>query len=42
MIRAGWRGLQAKADFTALQVQDPVLLAMGREEQAKLVLRAGE
>ena len=37
LIRWRWRGLGSKADFTALQKEDPFLIAMGREDQRGLV-----
>lgn len=36
LIRWGWKGLASKADFAALQKEDPFLLAMGREDQRTL------
>lgn len=37
LIRWRWKGLESKADFAALQKEDPFLLAMGREDQRSLV-----
>ncbi|MGQ0560023.1 MAG: ACP S-malonyltransferase [Sphingosinicella sp.] len=37
LIAIEWRGLRVKQDFQAMQVDDPFLLSMGREEQRKLV-----
>lgn len=37
LIAIGWRGLRSKADFQAMQMSDPYLLAMGREDQRALV-----
>ena len=37
LIRWRWRGLESKADFAALQKEDPFLIAMGREDQRGLV-----
>ena len=37
LIGIEWRGLRSKADFQAIQAGDPLLLAMGREEQRALV-----
>ena len=37
LIAIGWRGLASKADFTARQTDDPILLSMGRAEQRALV-----
>lgn len=33
MIAEGWRGLRSRADFTALQAENPLVLAMNRPEQ---------
>jgi len=33
LILAGWRGMQSKADFQTVQSADPILFAMGREDQ---------
>ena len=33
LIRHRWNGLTSKADFSAMQKDDPFLLAMGREDQ---------
>lgn len=38
LIRHRWLGLTSKADFSARQKTDPFLLAMGREDQRKLVV----
>ena len=37
LIGIGWQGIRGKADFVARQAADPILLAMGRAEQRKLV-----
>lgn len=37
LIAIQWRGLGSKADFQARQATDPLLLAMGREDQRALV-----
>ena len=37
LIAIEWRGLRSKRDFQDLQAGDPFLLAMGREEQRRLV-----
>jgi [acyl-carrier-protein] S-malonyltransferase len=37
LIAIGWRGLRSKADFQAMQSAEPFLLAMGREDQRRLV-----
>jgi malonyl CoA-acyl carrier protein transacylase len=37
LIKNHWLGLADKAGFSALQAKAPALLAMGREDQAKLV-----
>jgi [acyl-carrier-protein] S-malonyltransferase len=36
LIAIGWRGLDSKRAFVALQAQSPYVLAMGREEQRAL------
>jgi [acyl-carrier-protein] S-malonyltransferase len=33
LIRHRWKGLTSKADFSALQKEDPFLIAMGRDDQ---------
>lgn len=38
LIHHRWLGLTSKADFSARQKIDPFLLAMGREDQRKLVI----
>lgn len=38
LIRWRWKELTSKADFAALQKQDPFVLAMGREDQRKQVV----
>ncbi|PQA86845.1 acyl carrier protein [Hyphococcus luteus] len=38
LIRWRWKGLTSKADFSAMQKQDPFLIAMGREDQRKLAV----
>jgi len=38
LIHHRWMGLTSKADFSARQKKDPFLLAMGREDQRKLVV----
>ena len=38
MLMCGWDGLQTKADFTARQAEDPVLLAMGHAAQRMRVV----
>lgn len=38
LIAEGWFGIKNKADFQRRQESEPVLLAMGREEQLRLVL----
>ncbi len=38
LIRHRWLGLTSKADFSAHQKSDPFLLAMGREDQRRLVV----
>jgi hypothetical protein len=37
LIAIRWRGLTSKADFQARQAADPLLLAMGRQDQRGLV-----
>lgn len=37
LIANHWRGLKSKTDFSERQVRDPILLAMGREDQRELV-----
>ncbi|MBK6412244.1 ACP S-malonyltransferase [Sphingopyxis sp.] len=37
LIGVGWQGIASKADFAARQAVDPVLLAMGRAEQRRIV-----
>lgn len=37
LIGIGWHGMRDKADFTARQASDPILLSMGRAEQRELV-----
>jgi [acyl-carrier-protein] S-malonyltransferase len=37
MIRLGWRGIRSRADFMAIQKENPVVIAMGRPEQRALV-----
>jgi [acyl-carrier-protein] S-malonyltransferase len=37
LIAVQWRGLSSKTDFQARQAADPLLLAMGREDQRALV-----
>jgi malonyl CoA-acyl carrier protein transacylase len=39
LIGIGWQGLASKADFSARQTSDPILLSMGRAEQRGLVTR---
>lgn len=36
LIRHRWLGLESKAEFSAIQKEDPFLIAMGREDQRKL------
>jgi [acyl-carrier-protein] S-malonyltransferase len=36
LIAAGWRGLDGKAAFQAVQAADPPVLAMGRDDQRAL------
>ncbi|MFT6267905.1 MAG: malonyl CoA-acyl carrier protein transacylase [Alphaproteobacteria bacterium] len=38
LIQHNWQGLQNKKDFISLQKTDPFILAMGLEEQRKLVV----
>ncbi len=38
LIAIRWRGLTSKADFAARQASDPVLLAMGRDDQRARVV----
>lgn len=38
MIRLGWQGLHSKADFLARQKADPIVLAMGRDDQRAAVV----
>ena len=38
LIAIGWRGITSKADFTARQADDPLLISMGRAGQRELVL----
>lgn len=40
LIGIQWRGVASKADFSERQMRDPYLLAMGREEQRRLVCEA--
>jgi acyl transferase domain-containing protein len=37
LIAIEWSGLRSKADFQALQAQEPFLISMGREDQRALV-----
>ena len=37
LIGCGWKGLQNKADFEALQSESNFLVSMGRKEQRNLV-----
>lgn len=37
LINTGWQGLRSKNDFQKRQENDPILLAMGREDQRPLV-----
>jgi len=37
LIAIEWRGLRSKADFQAMQADEPFLLSMGRDEQRRLV-----
>jgi len=38
LIRHRWLGLESKSDFSATQKKDPFLIAMGRDDQRKLVV----
>lgn len=38
LIRHEWLGLSSKADFSAMQKENPFLIAMGREDQRKLAV----
>lgn len=38
LIRHEWLGLGSKADFSAMQKENPFLIAMGREDQRKLAV----
>lgn len=38
LIRHQWLGVSSKADFAAMQKDDPFLIAMGREDQRKLAV----
>lgn len=38
LIRHRWKGLQSKADFAAMQKDDPFLIAMGRDDQRALAV----
>lgn len=38
LILSGWRGLNDKAAFQAMQSDDPFLIAMGRDDQRALVI----
>lgn len=38
LINVNWHGLTSKADFIARQKSDPIVLAMGMEDQRKLVV----
>jgi acyl transferase domain-containing protein len=38
LIGAGWLGMKSKADFIRRQGEDPFVLAMGREDQRRLVV----
>ncbi len=40
LIRHRWKGLTSKAEFSALQKQDPFLIAMGRDDQRALAAGA--
>jgi [acyl-carrier-protein] S-malonyltransferase len=40
LIAIDWRGLASKSDFTALQSDNPLVLALGREDQRNLALAA--
>jgi len=37
LIAIGWLGLRSKADFQAMQAEEPYLISMGREDQRGLV-----
>ncbi len=39
LIRHRWKGLTSKADFMALQKEDPFLIAMGRDDQRALAVQ---
>ena len=39
LIGIGWQGIAGKADFTARQAENPVLLSMGRPEQRERVVK---
>lgn len=39
LVSSQWLGLKSKSDFSALQAENPFLIAMGREDQASLVGR---
>ena len=38
LIRHRWLGLESKADFSAMQSEDPFLIALGRDDQRKLAV----
>ncbi|WP_375202857.1 ACP S-malonyltransferase [Hyphococcus sp.] len=38
LIRWNWLGLSSKADFSAMQKEEPFLIAMGRDDQRKLAV----
>jgi acyl transferase domain-containing protein len=40
LIAVDWLGMASKADFTRRQSENPFLLAMGREDQRKLVVQS--
>jgi hypothetical protein len=40
LISLGWQGIRSKTDFLARQADDPIILAMGREDQRPLVVSA--
>ncbi len=42
LVQLGWRGLDSKAAFLALQAQDPALLCMGIPEQRERLVRDTE
>jgi acyl transferase domain-containing protein len=42
LILADWRGLGSKSDFQARQKEDPLLLAMGMEEQRRSVVASSD